>query len=611
MENIEELLRLRKELLEEFDKQIVAGHTRTVTLLFTDIVGSTSFFERMGDIAGRQMLQTHNDLLFPIIASFGGKVVKTIGDSIMAYFDDSGKAVRCCVEMQKAIHAYNAGVSAALGFSVRMGLHSGRAVVEERDLFGDVVNTAARVESRAEGSEIVVSGAVKESAEGIEEPFVSLGTETVKGKDEKIDFFIVNWEGRKEEEILEIWRARAAQKRPAAEAAAQSRAGERAGPREAAGPITPAPVPAAGAFIKGRIDPRKELDLIPPLPKKGNPFLNRVMIPRADMFFGRRPLVKKIMSRVSNERPQSVSIVGERRIGKSSLLNFLRSPRARLDFLPEPDSRLFLYIDFQQARNLEPGQFFGLIFSEMKKRFSAILDLELPTSEDGMRSLCEAISGGGLTLVLLFDEFECVTKNPRIGPEFYSFLRSLANNFPLCFITATGRGLKDMCVSHAISDSPFFNIFSVHHVGPFQEEEAAELIRVPSGARGIPLAPLMGKIVEMGGLYPFFLQMACSAWFEYLEAEAGNVERFTDAPTPREVTDSFREEAQPHFEFILESASPEEQDAFGAVTAEGSMDGSDRVGMELERKGYLRRESGMLVPFSAEFGRFLASARRS
>ena len=152
-----------------------------------------------------------------------------------------------------------------------------------------------------------------------------------------------------------------------------------------------------------------------------------------------------------------------------------------------------------------------------------------------MRLLCEAVASRGLRLVFLFDEFECVTKNGRIGPEHYSFLRSLANNFPVSFVTASGRDLKDMCVTHEISDSPFFNIFSVQHVGLFQRQEAEELIRTPSEARGIPLAPLSDAILEMGGLYPFFLQMACAAWFDSLEAEGAKAEEFAGKQIPRDV----------------------------------------------------------------------------
>jgi class 3 adenylate cyclase len=595
MGTIEELLRRRTELLREIDQEILKSHTREVTLLFTDIVGSTQFYEKMGDIAGRQMVQTHNDLLFPIIASFDGQVIKTIGDSIMASFADPARAVRCTVEMQKAILRHNEDPSTAHRFHVRMGLHSGRAVVDEKDLFGDAVNTAARVESKAEGDEIIVSGTVKMCVREEEMPFVYLGSGAVKGKEEELEFYLVNWQERTQEDIEDSWRMRQkmpppasgepAPRRPRAEIRKGPEPGREAG-RESVGQPGRGPVPTA------------------PLSPRGNPYLNRVMVADPGMFFGRRALVRRIMSRLSAQKPQSISLVGERRIGKSSLLNFLRSPGA----LPEPSEQtgsfLFLLIDFQQARRLDAGQFFSLIFSELRRQHPGRVDIDLPAEDEGMRLLCEAAAARGLSLVFLFDEFECVTKNENIRPELYSFLRSLANTFPVAFVTASGRDLKDMCVSHEISDSPFFNIFTVQHVGLLQEGDAEALISGPSEARGVPLAPLEEKILRMGGLHPFFLQMACAAWFEYLELEGAHAEELKEKPVPQDVLEAFREEARPHLEFVVESLPPGERTALLSSARQELMDETPDA-RALERKGYLQRTGGKLAPFSGEFQDFL------
>ena len=88
--SIEQILRERKEL----EKELQSEYTRDVTLMFTDIKGSTSFFERRGDIEGRSMIQEHNDILFPIIKDHKGTVVKTIGDAVMASFPGPEDGVR-------------------------------------------------------------------------------------------------------------------------------------------------------------------------------------------------------------------------------------------------------------------------------------------------------------------------------------------------------------------------------------------------------------------------------------------------------------------------------------------------------------------------------------
>jgi class 3 adenylate cyclase len=588
MPGIEDLLRRRSELLEEIDREILKSHTRDVTLLFTDIVGSTRFYERHGDIAGRQMVQAHNDLLFPIIAAHAGRVIKTIGDSIMAVFDDPVQAVTCAVAMQRAIETHDASASEAMRFQVRMGLHHGTAVVDERDVFGDVVNTAARVESRADGAQIIISGIVKARATACGVPLVFLGTEKVKGRDQPVELFLVDWNSRGEQAVLADWRGRQAGA-PGAEAGAV--AGAPAGPPPPRVTLGPAP------------DLRAETERLAPLPDRGNPYLNRVMIPHPGMFVGRRALVRRIMGRLSGSRPQSLSIVGERRIGKSSLLNFLRSPVGRAMGLQAPESCLFVLADFQQARAIAPEKVLSLIFRELRRQ--AGMTIEGEEDYDALRRVADAVAERSFRLVLLLDEFETVTRNAAVGPDFYSFLRSLANSLPLSFICASGRNLKDLCATREISDSPFFNIFSIVHLGPLEQADAEALVRDPSTARGVPLAPVLANIMAMGGRLPFFLQIACSAWFEYLEGEGKAADDLAGKSTPAAVTDMFREEAYPHFEYVVETL-PEAELQVLRASAAGTPPGPEDPGAQaLERKGYLETREGKHVPFSEEFARFV------
>jgi len=589
MAELEDLLRKRKEVLEELDSKI-ATYAKSVTLLFTDIVGSTEFFETAGDIAGRQMIQTHNDLLFPIIESYGGKIIKTIGDSIMASFADPGRAVECSVRMQEALLKHNSQRQDRERIRVRMGLHFGQAVMEERDLFGDMVNTAARVEATANGEEVLISGELKQQLSSTGVPLVFLGSETVKGKKRKIDFYLVNWNNRDEQLLLASWKDRHGAITGAA-------------PRES---VTQTPaVRTQRVILKGNLDLKQAAKSSSKPKQKGNPYLNRVMIPHPSMFFGRGAVAKRIASRICAQRPQSISIVGERRIGKSSLLNYLYNPQTRVRMMEEAERYICLFIDFQQLRNIDESRFLQLIYGELEKTLKDQIELELSPDNEGMRFLCEQITQADYKLVMLFDEFESVTKNERIGAQFYSFLRSLANNYAVAFITASGRNLKDMCVSHEIADSPFFNIFSVQHMGLFRRSAAEQLITEPSAAAGLALEPVSSQILDCGGLYPFFLQMACSAWYEFLEAEELRAEEFRGKNTPREVLDIFREEAEPHFEYVLETLPQEEIQGLKKILAGNKPDPS--AAESLERKGYIQSEEGSgFQPFSQEFRRFAA-----
>src|SRR3990172_5801590 len=85
------------------DGQGHEGARSQVTIMFTDIKGSTSYFERKGDHEGMAMIHRHNAILFPITEQCGGRVVKTIGDAIMALFRDPVGAVKAAAEMQRAL----------------------------------------------------------------------------------------------------------------------------------------------------------------------------------------------------------------------------------------------------------------------------------------------------------------------------------------------------------------------------------------------------------------------------------------------------------------------------------------------------------------------------
>jgi class 3 adenylate cyclase len=571
MAGIEDLLRRRGELVAEIDQEILRSHTREVTLLFTDIVGSTAFYSRWGDITGRQMVLVSTDLLFPLIGKYEGRIIKTIGDSIMAAFDRPDRAVDCTVAMQRAIVDHNATATASLCFQVRMGLHHGTAVLDDRDVFGDAVNTAARVETRANGGEILLTGAVRDKLESPEPGLVFVGRESIRGREDPVDLYQVDWQGLGEREIRSRW-------------------------------VNRRQSDAVGVSLGPLPDLEAERAALPPVPTRGNPYLNRVMIPHPGLFVGRRALVRKILGRLGGTHPQSLSIVGERRTGKPSLINYLRSPQARIDWLEDPGHCFFVLLDFQQTRALTPGKVALFIGDALR----AQTGMSLEGSEDlgSLRRVGDAVAAAHCRIVLLCDEFEAVTRNPGIGPDFYAFLRSLANTLPVSFVCTSGRPLKDLCVTHEIADSPFFNIFSEVRLGLFDQADAEELVREPSAARGLPLEALGEALLSMGGRHPFFLPMACSAWYEFLETEGRQAQDFVGQPVPAPVLDQFREESRPHFEYVVESL-PEAEAEVLLRCQKTPPDSSLPEVKSLVRRGYLVPHGGSARPFSEEFEAFL------
>ena len=119
-----------------------------VTILFTDVEGSTALTQRLGDANAREILREHERLVREALKSHGGAEVKTMGDGFMASFGSATKALECAIAVQQAFAEHNE--SAAEPIKVRVGLNAGEPIAEDDDLFGTAVNLAARICSQAE-----------------------------------------------------------------------------------------------------------------------------------------------------------------------------------------------------------------------------------------------------------------------------------------------------------------------------------------------------------------------------------------------------------------------------------------------------------------------------
>jgi class 3 adenylate cyclase len=135
----------------------------SVTILFTDIEGSTELVERLGDWMWMKLLRTHDDIVREQLSAHGGLEVKHQGDGFMIAFDSSREAVRFAIATQRAF-AEHAAAHPDQALRIRIGVHSGFAVRESDDFFGRSVIVAARVAALAEGGEILVSDDLREYA---------------------------------------------------------------------------------------------------------------------------------------------------------------------------------------------------------------------------------------------------------------------------------------------------------------------------------------------------------------------------------------------------------------------------------------------------------------
>jgi class 3 adenylate cyclase/DNA-binding SARP family transcriptional activator len=159
------------------------------TFMFTDIVGSTTLLEAVGDTAWDHLLRWHDQTLRSLFAAHGGTEINRIGDGFFVAFDRADAAVRCAVEIQRALARHRVDHGFAPG--VRIGLHEAEATREGSDYQGRGVHEAARIAGAAQGDEILVSAPVAARAEAGK----LSGPKAVhlKGLSRPVDVFTVDW----------------------------------------------------------------------------------------------------------------------------------------------------------------------------------------------------------------------------------------------------------------------------------------------------------------------------------------------------------------------------------------------------------------------------------
>ena len=132
----------------------------TVTILFSDIEGSTALNVELGDEGWMELLGEHNRLVREAIRRNNGFEVKTEGDAFMVAFQSARDALRGAIDMQKALAHHNE--TAARPVRVRIGLHTGEPVRQGDDFYGTHVVLAARIASQASGGEVLASALLRE-----------------------------------------------------------------------------------------------------------------------------------------------------------------------------------------------------------------------------------------------------------------------------------------------------------------------------------------------------------------------------------------------------------------------------------------------------------------
>jgi len=252
---------------------------------------------------------------------------------------------------------------------------------------------------------------------------------------------------------------------------------------------------------------------------------------------------------------QSISLVGLRHSGKTSILRWMSQPTIQARFDYDLNHHLFVYLDVRKWLRKSCHDFFEIISEEISAASRGHLALapSSKTGEDRFSLILEQVKGGGFHTVLQLDAFDDITRNKAFDPEFFMLLRALASAGLVSYVTASIAPL-DQIAHAAIQGSPFFNIFGVCQVKPLTTDEARNLVMIPGLLARWSLEEEADWILRYAGYHPFFIQRVCYYCLE---------EKFqhSDAKVnPNKVANLAYRDLLPHFEYLWEELNAEEKE---------------------------------------------------
>lgn len=328
---------------------------------------------------------------------------------------------------------------------------------------------------------------------------------------------------------------------------------------------------------------------VQPRPGKNPYHAGRIVTEKA-MFFGREEERQQVRVRLQNNG--SVSIVGMRRIGTSSLLYYL----SHHEELAETGQRLFAYLNLRESRyHTLPGLLNGAL-----SQWTAVLEQEDVPPINGLADFCDAIerlTKQGYHLVLCLDAFAQLTKRPEQFDEtLLACWQALGSSGQLVFLTSSHQPIPDLLKQGGLNSS-FGDLFMQIDLGLLDEISALALVREPAQQNGINFpTTAVDELLLLGGTHPFFLQMAAHHLVNQLQLGGYQA---------AQLKQDFLHEAEPYWRRLWEELLPLQQKLLAEVMQPDPPLVIKRQFRQLERRGVLREEAGVYQPFSAAFGAWL------
>ena len=327
-----------------------------------------------------------------------------------------------------------------------------------------------------------------------------------------------------------------------------------------------------------------------------NPYSHRGPIRDARYFYDRTRETALTLQMVKNR--QSVSVVGPRRIGKTSFLFHVADPAARAEGGLAPEGCPFVYINGKDLGGLSRSDILRLMLQEtIAQAGKEGRNIPQPVDPCSFEQTIRESAQPGQHLVYLIDEFEYLSGNPDLDARFFSFLRSLTIRYSI--ITASQAPLSALFRGRQMG-SHFFNVFEPIHLGLFSEDDARRMIHRPSQAAGVKFSKSTEDFVlDLCSPHPFFLQVACFHAFE-LAREC----RQFGGQVHGQLEERVQADLECQFEYFMEGLNEEEQRVLARLPDAGQSENLPEILKELERKCLVRRCNGVYRFASRAFARF-------
>lgn len=290
-----------------------------------------------------------------------------------------------------------------------------------------------------------------------------------------------------------------------------------------------------------------------------NPYIIRSPVKEPEGFYGRDKIIREILKDVARRQMQSRCVIGERKIGKTSLLFQITNSQVQKKYVGEIKSSIFVTTDITLLPDEPPATFFEE-WAEDISRASG----QLPPAELGylaFRKFVEDVTETGYKIIILLDEFEATASNSNLDRGFFQFLRALTQHYNTAFILFSRTPLQYFLREEKFREtfgSPFFNALNISYLRFLKESEAKKLIAEPAQKVGADITEFSDFILERTYYHPFLLQLLSGIVFDLKKSSSTDQEK---------ILKEFNIQTEEFFDYLWQHSGSDEQEALKKLSS--------------------------------------------